>query len=194
MPPTLLMGATLPTIARWVESTPKGVSWLGFFYGGNIAGAVLGCLLAGFVLLRNYDVQFATFTAVAINWAIGLLALGLSQRTTHTPPAESKAAASDSLMPPGSVPVYLTIALSGLTALAAEVVWTRLLALNLGGTTYTFSLILAGFLMGLGIGSSAGAGLARNVSNPRVALGVCQMLIMAGLAWASYKINKVLPY
>ena len=47
LPPTLLMGATLPAIARWVESTPEGVSWLGFFYGGNIAGAVLGCLLAG---------------------------------------------------------------------------------------------------------------------------------------------------
>ena len=39
LPPTLLMGATLPAIARWVETTPNGVSWLGFFYGGNI-GAV----------------------------------------------------------------------------------------------------------------------------------------------------------
>ncbi|MGO9463240.1 MAG: SAM-dependent methyltransferase, partial [Isosphaeraceae bacterium] len=50
LPPTLLMGATLPAIARWVESGPEGVSWLGFFYGGNIAGAVFGCLLAGFYL------------------------------------------------------------------------------------------------------------------------------------------------
>ena len=32
LPPTFLMGATLPAIARWVESTPKGVSWLGVFY------------------------------------------------------------------------------------------------------------------------------------------------------------------
>ena len=55
LPPTLLMGATLPAIARWVETTPQGVSWLGFFYGGNIAGAVCGCLLAGFYLLRVHD-------------------------------------------------------------------------------------------------------------------------------------------
>jgi spermidine synthase len=48
LPPTLLMGATLPAIARWVETTPYGVSWLGFFYGGNIAGAVFGSLVAGF--------------------------------------------------------------------------------------------------------------------------------------------------
>ncbi|HZY84607.1 MAG TPA: hypothetical protein VFE78_07235, partial [Gemmataceae bacterium] len=55
LPPTLLMGATLPAIARWVEATPKGVSWLGGFYAGNIAGAVFGCLLAGFYLLRVHD-------------------------------------------------------------------------------------------------------------------------------------------
>src|SRR5882724_7755167 len=59
VPPTLLMGATLPAIARWVEATPEGVSWLGFFYGGNIAGAVLGSVLAGFYLLRVYDVSIA---------------------------------------------------------------------------------------------------------------------------------------
>ena len=63
LPPTLLMGATLPAIARWVETGPEGVSWLGFFYGGNIAGAVFGCLLAGFYLLRVYDMATATYVA-----------------------------------------------------------------------------------------------------------------------------------
>ena len=41
-----------------------------------------------------------------------------------------------------------------MAALGAEVVWTRLLSLLLGGTVYTFSLILAVFLIGLGIGST----------------------------------------
>src|SRR5262245_2890614 len=63
IPPTLLMGATLPAIARWVETSPKGVSWLGFFYGGNLAGAVAGSLLAGFYLLRVYDMPTATMVA-----------------------------------------------------------------------------------------------------------------------------------
>src|SRR4051794_30806071 len=40
IPPTLMMGATLPAISRYVETDAEGVSWLGFFYGGNIAGAV----------------------------------------------------------------------------------------------------------------------------------------------------------
>ena len=64
LPPTLLMGATLPAIARWVETGPEGVSWLGFFYGGNIAGAVFGCLLAGFYLLRVHDMATATYVAI----------------------------------------------------------------------------------------------------------------------------------
>src|SRR6185312_13087475 len=45
LPPTILMGATLPAISRWIEASQRGVSWLGFFYGGNICGAVFGCLL-----------------------------------------------------------------------------------------------------------------------------------------------------
>src|SRR5262249_52517509 len=67
LPPTVLMGATLPAVARLVESSPAGVSWLGFFYGGNIAGAVIGSLLAGFYLLRVYDMATATHLARAIN-------------------------------------------------------------------------------------------------------------------------------
>ena len=59
--------------------------------------------------------------------------------------------------------MYVAIALSGLTALGAEVVWTRILSLLFGATAYTFSLILAVFLVGLGIGSSLGAALARGV-------------------------------
>src|SRR5437588_3063677 len=78
LPPTLLMGATLPAIARWVETTPQGVSWLGFFYGGNIAGAVFGCLVAGFYLLRVFDMATATYTAFAINALVAAMALLIS--------------------------------------------------------------------------------------------------------------------
>src|SRR5262249_29878533 len=70
IPPTLLMGGSLPAIARWLETTPKGISWLGLLYSGNIAGAVLGALLSGFYLLRNYDMAVATYAAVAINFAV----------------------------------------------------------------------------------------------------------------------------
>src|SRR5262249_14992133 len=88
LPPTMLMGATLPAIARYVETTPRGVSWLGFFYGGNTLGAVAGCLLASWYLLPNFNMSTATCWAAAINGSVALLAIILSLVTTHEPPAE----------------------------------------------------------------------------------------------------------
>ena len=193
LPPTLLMGATLPAIARSVETTPNGVSWLGFFYGGNIAGAVFGCLLAGFYLLRVHDMATATYVAVAINGTVAVLALALAALTPHRKPVKDAAPVPLTLVRK-DWPVYATIALSGMCALGAEVVWTRLLSLTLGGTVYTFSIILAVFLVGLGIGSAAGSFLSRSVGRARLALGCCQMLLVLWIAWTAFMIAKSLPY
>ena len=174
LPPTILMGATLPAMARRIESTPHGVSWLGFFYGGNIAGAVFGCLFAGFYLLRVHDSFFATFVAAAINGAVALAAVGLSvskrfeiQTEPQSAPVADKKN-SDAPVVAGKFPwpAYVTIALSGLTAIGAEVIWTRLLSLILGGTVYAFSIILAVFLFGLGIGSAVGRRSRAKVCGP----------------------------
>ncbi len=197
--PTLLMGATLPAIARWVEATPQGVSWLGFFYGSNIAGAVFGCLLAGFYLLRVYDATVATCVAAALNLAVASMALLLASRTVHRA-SVGRASPHDVAMASGDARptkvriIYVVIALSGLTALGAEVVWTRNLSLLLGGTVYTFSLILAVFLVGLGLGSSIGSVISRHSLRPRVALEVCQLLLMGAIAWAAYAVADSLPF
>jgi spermidine synthase len=193
LPPTLLMGATLPAIARWIETTPKGVSWLGFFYGGNIAGAVFGCLLAGFYLLRVYNMATATYVAAALNLCVASIAFSLASRTARPAPAGAGPRAVTATVPGAGI-IYTTIGLSGLSALGAEVVWTRLLSLMLGATVYTFSIILAVFLVGLGIGSSAGSYLSRGIVQPRMALGRCQMLLAAAIAWAAFMLTRSIPY
>ncbi len=191
--PTVLMGATLPCAARWVESTPRGVSWLGILYTGNLAGAVFGCLFAGFYLLRLYDMSTATFVAAAINALCAALAFLLAAVAPHHEPAAPLSAERAPLRLE-STAVYLTIAVSGLTALGAQVVWTRLLSLLLGASVYTFSIILAVFLLGLGLGSSAGSLLARSGRNSLVMLGWCQFFLVAGIAWAAFSIDAWLPY
>ena len=190
LPPTLAMGATLPAMSRWVESTPEGVSWLGFFYGGNIAGGVLGCLLAGFYLLRVHDTAFATFVAVALNVLVAGLALLIAKTTPH----EAVVLPAPLERAPGAWAVYVAIGISGFTALSAEVIWTRLLSLLFGATVYTFSLILAVFLLGLGIGSSIGSTIAARITRPRLALGWCQMLLCGAIAWTAYMLTQSLPY
>ena len=191
--PTVLMGATLPAISRWVKATPEGVSWMGFFYAGNIAGAVLGSLLAGFYLLRVYDMATGTFVAVVINAAVALVALAVAAKTPYRPETAGGINATvDSRE--GKIGVYVAIGLSGLCALGAEVVWTRLLSLMLGATVYTFSIILAVFLAGLGIGSSLSAFFARTVAKARIALGACQILVAGAAAWAAFMITRSIPY
>ncbi|HXS93482.1 MAG TPA: fused MFS/spermidine synthase [Candidatus Limnocylindrales bacterium] len=191
LPPTFLMGASLPAIARWIETSPRGVSWLGLLYGGNTAGAVFGCLLAGFYLLRVFDLATATYVAAAINLAVAFFSFMLANRTPHhstdTPFIEPAT--------PKRIywPVYATIALSGATALGAEVVWTRLMGLLLGATVYTFSIILAVFLVGIGIGSGLGAMLSRSL-RARTALGVSQLLLAGAVAWTAFMISDSLPW
>ncbi|MBN2589511.1 MAG: fused MFS/spermidine synthase [Sedimentisphaerales bacterium] len=193
LPPTFLMGATLPAIARWVESTPKGVSWLGFFYGGNIAGAVLGCLLAGFYLLRVHDMAIATYTAVAIDVAVFAFGMIIAKRTTCVQ-TEPQVSNDENVKTSRPWLVYISIAISGLTALGSEVVWTRLLSLMLGATVYTFSIILAVFLTGLGIGSSIASMILRSRINPRAALGVCQLMLVGSIAYTAYMLTNSLPF
>lgn len=228
LPPTFMMGATLPAIARWVESSKDGVAWLGYFYGGNTAGAVGGSLLAGFYLMRVFDMSITTYVAVAINVTVAALAWLLARidgryaapgfSPASAPHAdasrhvrEERAGLAGQAGPSGHASyvapglsqanegrartfVYLTIGLSGLTALACEVLWTRSLSLLFGATTYTFSLILAVFLAGIGLGSSIGAALGRTLARPRVALGWCQLALCVAMAWTSWVLTDSLPY
>jgi spermidine synthase len=217
LPPTVLMGATLPAVARWVESTPRGVAWLGFFYGGNTVGAVAGCLLAGFYLLRVHDSSIATYCAVGLNVAVAAIAFALARfegarsEVERVDPNAHQDAPTPQTSALGTQPsheatagttsrsasdkfVLIAIALSGFCALAAEVVWTRILSLLLGATVYTFSIILAVFLVGLALGSSVGAAISRETSRPRFFLALCQLLQVAAISWAAYTTANSLPY
>ena len=99
LPPTILMGASLPAIVRWVDSTPRGVSWWGFLYGGNTLGAVLGCVFAGFYLLRLYDMAVATYFAVAVNLVVALMSFWLAGRT----PAHAASDETTATSAPGDI-------------------------------------------------------------------------------------------
>ncbi len=185
--PTMLMGATLPALAR--AAGQKGVRWLGLLYGSNIAGAVLGCVLSGFYLLPKYDTATATYGAVAVNAALAAIAFLLA--TTTSPDTVEIADAQPTRPTFTDATVYLAIALSGACALAAEAIWTRMLGLLLGASVYGFSLILAVFLTGLGLGSSIGSWVK---TRPRLALGYCQLLLAAAIAWTAYSLAASLPY
>jgi spermidine synthase len=134
----------------------------------------------------------ATLVAVSLNVVVALVALLLARSTGHArTDADAKAIPR---IVQGAWPVYVVIALSGLTALGAEVLWTRILSLLFGGTVYTFSIILGAFLAGLGLGSSVGAWLARTTERPGLLLAACQAGAMISMAWAALLMNRAFPY
>ena len=142
LPPTVLMGATLPGVARWVETTPQGVSWLGALCTANLAGAVFGCLFAGFYLLRIYDMSIGTFVAAAINAPCGVLAWCSPRGRVADAAAEPRSSPPKLVADPGRG------RLSHHRSLGADRAWRAggldpPADLLLGTTVYTFSIILA---------------------------------------------------
>ena len=135
-----------------------------------------------------YDVATATYIAMAINVVIAV-------RSRLYPPAEPRPDSSPAREGGGSSrAVYVAIALSGLCALGSEAIWTRTMGLLFGASVYTLSIIVAVFLTGLGIGSGIGSLLCRILARPRLALGWCQLLLAAAIAWTAYSISASLPY
>jgi spermidine synthase len=195
LPPTVLMGATLPAISRWRSALGANSSAVGFLYMANIAGAAFGTALAGFYLLRVYDTVIASGVAVAINIVVAIVALAAASPAGHAVPEEEPGAAAGNAEVGGApqLTIYLAATLSGLTALGAEVVWTRQLSLLFGASVYTFSLILATFLAGLGIGSFIGSMIARRSAAPAMALAGCQIALASAIAFAAWTIVTVLP-
>ncbi|HET7609092.1 MAG TPA: fused MFS/spermidine synthase, partial [Gammaproteobacteria bacterium] len=124
---------------------------------------------------------------------LGIAAAAAALARMHAP-ARSAAVEAPGAPRAGNVAaVYAVTALSGMTALAAEVLWTRHLSLLLGGTVYTFALIVAVLLLGLGVGSATGAVAGKRV-DPRIALASCQALLAIAMAAAGYALARSLPF
>ena len=81
--PTTLMGGSLPLLSRFVAQSGGTVaSRIGVLYAANTAGAILGTVLAGFVLIGGVGVAASTRIAALVNGAVGLAALALAYRAT----------------------------------------------------------------------------------------------------------------
>ena len=148
--PTFLMGGTLPAAVRAIESNDDlGRRRVALLYGVNTLGAVIGTLASTFFMLEALGNRWTLFAAVALNLVIGLIAR--FARISPPPPAAVTAEGS------GATPigVYIAAAIVGFAFLLMELVWYRMLAPLLGGTTFTFGLILAIALLGIALGGAA---------------------------------------
>jgi spermidine synthase len=176
LPPTLLMGATLPALARFLAAgAPDPARETGRAYAVNTLGGAAGTLAAGFALIPAFGLWATTLGVAALNAAVGAAALALARapRGEEGTAAETAAPPGPAAPPPPLAP-RLLVALGGAAALVYEIAWTRALVLSLGSTVYAFTLILAAFILGLAGGSALAARLLPRVRDPRPALALAQ--------------------
>ena len=154
--PTTLMGATLPVLARHARSSgPAAAGHLSKLYGINTLGAVAGAMLAGFLMLPRLGATTTMLFAFGLNVLVGVAAvmLGGRDRTTAEGPTDDDARPADLASARSARLVLAGIGVSGFCALGYEVLWTRALGTTIGTSTYAFTVMLAAFLTGIGLGS-----------------------------------------
>ncbi len=183
--PTALMGATLPILCTsLVDRVERPGEVVGRLYGWNTLGGVLGCFAAGFFFIESLGLSASLMVAAAGNGFLVMAALLLHMRDSHeSANVRESGQATPTLAPPGFPRQWILLAVfvTSFTSIGFELIWSRIIALAVGGTVYAFSTVLGTFLLGLGLGSLwIGARLKRRACGP----GVIAVTQGAVVAWS----------
>ncbi len=206
--PTICMGATFPVLTAILVRREEDVGWqLGQLYSLNVAGAVLGALLSGFVFIPRWGLDGAVFIAVTLNLAIVFVGFYFNRRI-NWPTLDGVHAAVEQAtqttgahFAPSRRRVIIVLFATGLTAIGSQVGWTKYLALFTGTTIYGFAAILTVVLLGMTLGAWVMRSQLRHLRSPHLVLTTLLVLLAAsllathaGLTWvpALYRVVNAL--
>jgi hypothetical protein len=186
LPPTLLMGASLPLLVRATvtasQDVPRLVTRL---FAVNVLGSAIGAIATPWLLLRLGSMSTAALGAAALNGLVSLGAVILYRFGATAKPSlatESVNSPSEPVSLPGPPPPLsfwaFLFAISGLVALGLEMLWFRIIDVTLKGTAFTFGTVLGLYLLGLALGTFLPA---RPKRDPMLTFATCQAFVVA---WA----------
>ncbi len=180
--PTAMMGATLPLLTRYAVRRDEELGRrVGALYAINTLGAILGTLVAGFILLPRVGLSQTLLVGVVTNFIVFLLAAMLARSHPRLPDHESSVDRSQARAWIRADSILPLILLSGVTSFAYEILWTRLFSQVLGGTVYAFSTMLASFLTGLTLGSALAARFATTRERSVIGFAASQLAIVVSV-------------
>lgn len=155
--PTILMGATLPALTRYVtRSLGELRGKVSSLYAINSAGAVTGVLLADGWWIPELGLERVVYLGASLSLIISLVAYVVSVRGGERSPDSTRTPiplADETFTPLELRVALIATGVSGFVAMLYEIAWTRLLALALGSSTHAYSLMLATFIGGITVGS-----------------------------------------
>ena len=187
--PTTLMGATLPVLAAALVHSSRDSNSVTRLYTCNLAGAILGTLAAGFVLLPTLGVRTTILVAAVLNAIVGVIAIVL-QRRTDSLPAHREPDPIHLRQDPSNPIWYFAALTSGFVTISAQVAWTRTLTMIIGSSTYAFSIVVALFLIGLALGAWL---IARKDRSPRLrsAILIVEAITAFTLLLSLFVLNQI---
>ncbi|WP_197169455.1 fused MFS/spermidine synthase [Novipirellula galeiformis] len=224
-PATIALGATLPImnemLRRSLTDSNDGFGHrdrLIRAYGFNVLGAVLGVIAASSVLLATVGVTRSSQLAAIISFACAAAAIRMRSRASSIAAPTTDQPTTKAMIPtshhPGDSDTrfwIMAVIVSGAGTLALEVLYTRLFSLVFHNSTYTFSFVLIGFLLGLSLsalvvrrllvrfspktivmGGSGFAAIAISVSVFGFIIGTRLEYFRAGQTFASYYLGGLL--
>jgi spermidine synthase len=181
LPPTLLMGASLPLLVRaLVISAGEAPRIVTRLFAVNVLGSAVGAVATPWLLLRVGSLTGAALVAAGCNGLVAILALALLRRNAPPkafPPPPEPDSPSVSFPAPSSVPLgfwAFLFATSGFVALGLEMTWFRVIDVTLKGTAFTFGTVLGLYLLGLALGAL----LPYRPKNPMAAFAACQAFVV----------------
>lgn len=167
LPPAVCMGGTLPIMCRFfVKKRLSGE--IGKLYALNTLGATLGAFGAGYLLIPNLGLSLTGYLGVAVNVLVALLAWQLARKIClRAVAAATPSTVSEAPLQPvtGFAFLLVSVMLIGAYGLAYEILWTRVLLLFLGNTSYAFATMLSAYLVGIALGGAIYARRIRRTTN-----------------------------
>ncbi len=164
LPPTVVMGTTLPLFCKHYTTTDKKISLsIGLLYGVNTLGAVTGCLLCGFYLIPHLGTTPSILLSGCCNLCIGILVWALLRKTKDRDAFSTDIKQTDTETHSQGIRSkdlkkwHYTIGVlffgCGFATLGYEIIWMRFLSLIIHNTVYTYTVTLAVTLSGIVLGS-----------------------------------------
>jgi spermidine synthase len=186
--PTSAMGATLPLIVQYFTRSKKlfGDN-ISLFYSINTMGGAIGVILAGFFLIEYVGIYLGLVITAGINILIGISVLFLSGRKAEinmqighnqdNKKRKSKKPGRNEISKWGKWLYLCAAGLAGLTALSYEIIWIRGLRFLIHNSTYSFSVILFIFLLGIAVGGKLSKRIISQEKRLYYTYGVLQLVL-----------------
>ena len=192
--PTTFMGATLPLISKYCVTDDKRIrKQVSLLYALNTLGAAFGCLITGFFLMGAFGVLQTVLMAATGNLIIGISALSIYKENGGIVKFSLPKIRLPKMGWSPEQKFWMGISfICGFTALAYEVLWTRLLVFSIASTVYSFSMMLTVFLLGIFLGSLLLIPFSSKIKNSHTILMVLQGGIGIYVIGSIYGIESIL--